>query len=109
MDHSIVRPVAHLLLISWGVTIIISVIKLRGHSIKLVWWWIAVVGMGCFVLWVIGLVLSMKEGGLIDRALLVPTLAPLELGAGAFAWLWFVLSVPHNFTFEKRVPIVDPS
>ena len=102
MDLTLVRIVAHLLLIGWATAIAILMVLARGHSIRIVHVSLGLVGLGLFVLWLFGLVISMKSTGIVAREMIVLFLAALELGAGVSGWLWLIVAARSSFRFQIR-------
>ncbi len=110
MDWASVRFISHLMLIVLASTWISSLWKLRNGTVKIMWAWVGIIGLAFLIAFALGLIASMKEGGIVPRSLLVPYLATTEFGAGAFGLTWTVLCLPHNFQLQKRsTPVVDPS
>lgn len=96
------RMLAHLLLIGWATAVALLLFLARGKTVRLLYVWLGIVGLGLFVAWLFGLLLSMRQTGIIARETLVPVLMMLELGAGVLAWAWLLPSVRHSFRVCRR-------
>ena len=97
-----IRLMAHIILIGWATAAAILLILARGKSVRIVHVKMAIMALSLFILWIMGLVISMRSTGIVSRESLIPVLSGLELGTGICAWGWLSLIVSCSFRFSFR-------
>ena len=106
---TIIRLGAHFMLLGWSTAIAILLFLARGKTVRVMHFPIALIGLICFNLWLLGLLVSVRSTALIPREILVTSLGLLELATAVAAWSWLLLSVKYSFRFQlrKAPPLAD--
>ncbi len=102
MDSTPLRLAAHLLTIGLLLAAICAIVLAQGKALHWRYWRLLVAVLTVWLLWFIGLAVSVRGTAMIPRETLTWTLGILELTGAVGGWLWWWLTVRASFRLTAR-------